>query len=135
MAQANESFAVIVSLSPDEPRVFAEIARVLRSGGRFSISDLVVDDMPEWLRELPALHEACIGGALDEAAYLEGLRQAGLTDVRVVARQRYDAEQIAALVASGEVLVPEELPRTTLEAGIRALAGKVQSIKVVGTRP
>ncbi len=135
MAQANESFAVIVSLSPDEPRVFAEIARVLRSGGRFSISDLVVDDMPEWLRELPALHEACIGGALDEAAYLEGLRRAGLTDVRVVARQRYDAEQIAALVASGEVLVPEELPRATLEAGIRALAGKVQSIKVVGTRP
>ena len=125
----------VISLSPDKPKVFAEIARVLRPGGRFSISDLVVSEMPAWLRELPALHDACIGGALDEAAYLEGLRDAGLIDVRVVARSTYDAEQIRALVASGEVLVPEGISDATISAGIEALAGKVQSIKVVGAKP
>ena len=125
----------VISLSPDKPKVFAEIARVLRPSGRFSISDLVVSDMPPWLRSLPALHNACIGGAIDENSYVEGLRRAGLVDVRVVSRQPYDAEQIAALVASGEVIIPEDLPEATLRAGIESLAGKVQSIKVVGAKP
>ncbi len=124
----------VISLSPDKPKVFAEIARVLRPGGRFSISDLVVSEMPPWLRDLPVLHNACIGGAIDEEAYVEGLRCAGLSEVRVVSRQAYDAEQIAALVASGEVIVPKDLPEAIVRAGVEALAGKVQSIKVVGVK-
>ncbi|NIM00339.1 MAG: methyltransferase domain-containing protein, partial [Acidobacteria bacterium] len=90
----------VINLSPEKPRVFAEIARVLKPGGRMSISDIVVEDLPEDLRELQSRHASCFAGTIDESSYLEGLRAAGLTDVEVVERLVYERSQVADLLAS-----------------------------------
>ncbi len=68
----------VINLVPDKARVFSELRRVLRPGGRFVISDMVTFGMvPETLRQDMALWAGCVAGALDEQVYLEIARQAG----------------------------------------------------------
>jgi SAM-dependent methyltransferase len=76
----------VVNLSPDKPRVFREISRVLRPGGRLYLSDVVVArELTLEVREDPDLWAACIGGALredelPELAAASGLEPLGITD-------------------------------------------------------
>jgi len=77
----------VVNLSPDKPRVFREIARVLAPGGRLYLADVVVArELTLAVRENAELWAACIGGALPELQLHELLAAAGLGDVRVVER-------------------------------------------------
>jgi len=129
----------VINLSPEKKRVFGEIYRVLKTDGRFSISDIVAESMPDWIVAQGLLYSACISGAMPETEYLNGFRQAGLVDVKVSDRLTYDASQLAGLLDSetggacccgSEALPKEELRRVT-----EALAGKVTSIRVVGRKP
>jgi hypothetical protein len=64
------------------------------------VSDIVVESLPDRLREDRGLYSSCIAGAIGEAEYLAGLRRAGLSEVEVRERIVYDAAQLAALVSS-----------------------------------
>ncbi len=121
----------VINLSPEKPRVFAEIARVLKPGGRASISDIVVEDLPDDLRALQSLYDACIAGSLDEPSYLEGLRAAGLSDVEVVDRLVYERDQIARLLGSE---LPDPL-RGFADSIAERVAGKVWSARITAARP
>ena len=99
----------VINLSPDKPRVFAEIARVLRPGGQMSVSDLVAKDLPWWARKSMAMYASCIGGAISEEAYISGLEQAGLANVQVLERIVYDREQVDAFIAD---MLPKFLGKT-----------------------
>ncbi len=91
----------VINLSPQKHRVFAEIARVLKPGGRLLVSDIVVEDLPQLIRNNEALYHGCIGGAINEADYLAGLRNAGLTETEVRKRFVYDAAQLEYLLGEG----------------------------------
>lgn len=103
----------VVNLSPDKPRVFAEIARVLKPGGKVRISDIVTRDLPAWVRQSEALYSNCIAGAISEPDYLQGLRDAGLSQVAVQERIVYDAAQLKNLLAcepvAADVLATKDL--------------------------
>ncbi|MCP4248138.1 MAG: arsenite methyltransferase [bacterium] len=90
----------VINLSPDKPKVFAEIARVLKPGGRMLVSDIVIEHLPDWLRGDERLYSSCIAGAISEAAYIDGLTQAGLSDVEVRERLVYDHDQLADFIQS-----------------------------------
>ena len=74
----------VVNLSPEKDRVLAEIARVLKPGGRVGISDVVAEDrLTPADRAERGSHVGCIAGALAVSEYREGLDAVGLVDVEV----------------------------------------------------
>ena len=85
----------VINLSPDKGKVFNEIARVLKPGGRMSVSDIVAENLPDEIRNNQDLYCSCIAGAISEGEYLAGLRKAGLCDVEVKERLEYDAAALS----------------------------------------
>lgn len=89
---ADESVDVVISngvvnLAPDKVRVFSEIARVLRPGGRLLLADVVVQrELTAEARCNPDLWAACIAGALVESELVELAAQVGLSRGRIVER-------------------------------------------------
>lgn len=74
----------VINLSPRKSRAFAEIARVLRPGGRFCVSDLVVDDdLPPEVLSSGGAWAGCIAGALSERVFVGMLDRAGLVDIEI----------------------------------------------------
>jgi SAM-dependent methyltransferase len=75
----------VINLASDKSAVFAEIARVLRPGGRVGVSDVVADDLlTAEQRAERGTYVGCIAGALSFREMRDGLRAVGLTDVEVV---------------------------------------------------
>lgn len=69
----------VINLSADKERVFTETARVLRPGGRLSISDIVSEkQLPEQVKCDATLWAACIGGAMRQDLYQEAIEAAGM---------------------------------------------------------
>jgi SAM-dependent methyltransferase len=124
----------VINLSPEKPRVFAEIARVLKPGGRMLVSDIVAEDLPAEIRRDRALYSSCVAGAIGEAEYLAGLRAAGLVEVEVRERLVYDADQLEGFFSS-------ELPENERTGGggfaetARRMTGKVWSARVFARKP
>jgi SAM-dependent methyltransferase len=88
----------VINLSPEKDRVFGEIARVLKPGGRMLVSDIVVENLPQALRDNQFLYNGCVAGAISESQYVAGLKAAGLEDVTVKQRVLYDSQQIESAI-------------------------------------
>jgi len=74
----------VLNLVPDKRKAFAEIWRVLRPGGHFCISDIVLrGELPEKLRGVAEMYAGCVSGALQEDEYLGIIRETGFADLDV----------------------------------------------------
>ena len=83
----------VINLSADKDAVFAEAFRVLRPGGRFAVSDVVVrGEVPSEIRRTVELWIGCVAGALEESEYRGKLAKAGFEDVDVEPTRIYTAE-------------------------------------------
>jgi SAM-dependent methyltransferase len=83
----------VINLSADKERVLREAFRVLKPGGRFAVSDVVVrGSVPDEVRKSMLLWVGCIAGALDESEYVAKLRAAGFEDVSIEPTREYNVE-------------------------------------------
>jgi ubiquinone/menaquinone biosynthesis C-methylase UbiE len=90
----------VINLSGDKQRVLAEAFRVLRPGGRFAVSDIVVrGELPAQIRRSMELWAGCVAGALEESEYRAKLAAAGFNRIEVEATRIYTAEQVKDFLA------------------------------------
>lgn len=120
----------VINLVPDKGRVFAEIARVLRPGGRLVVSDIVLDGpLPERVTSDVLAYVGCVSGAMQRESYLGLLRDAGLGDVEILRDVDY-------LAVVGEV-DPQWVAALSARTGVdpAEVAGRVRSITYRARKP
>ena len=74
----------VLNLVPNKHKVISEIYRVLKPGGHFSISDIVLEgELPAKWREIAELYAGCVSGAIQKQLYLEIIEQAGFKNINL----------------------------------------------------
>ena len=113
----------VINLVPDKSKVFAEIARVLKPGGRLVVSDVMLDgELPEIITQDVMAYVGCVSGAVQREEYLGMLTDAGLGDIEIVK----DVDFIASVADS----LPKEINAAMEKLGLNSddLKGVVRSV-------
>jgi arsenite methyltransferase len=122
----------VINLSPDKAKVFKESFRVLRPGGRLTISDIVLlKELPIFIKESIEAYVGCVSGAIIKSEYLEKIEAAGFRDVRVIDESAFPIELITNDPTAKGIM-------DNLEIGLdeaRGIASSVVSIKVSAIKP
>jgi arsenite methyltransferase len=117
----------VINLSSDKAKVLREAFRVLKPGGRFAVSDVVVrGETPPEVRRSMELWIGCVAGALEEMDYRDLLADAGFRRVEIEPTRIYKTEDAAAFLA-GTGLNPETFSKQ--------IEGKFMSAFVRGIKP
>src|SRR2546428_1743753 len=117
----------VINLSGDKDRVLAEAFRVLRPGGRFAVSDVVVrGEVPTEIRRNVELWIGCVAGALEEGEYRDKLAKAGFESIGVEPTRVYRVEDARQFLADKGVDADAIAPQVD---------GKFMSAFVRATKP
>ena len=117
----------VINLSGDKRQVLAEAFRVLKPGGRFAVSDVVVRGVvPDALRRSMELWVGCVAGALEEADFLRLLDEVGFESASIEPTRLYQAEDARAFLAGAGLEV---------EQAAAAIDGKIMAAFVRATKP
>lgn len=116
----------VLNLVPNKHKVFSEIFRVLKPGGHFAISDIVIEGaVPERWKSIAELYAGCISGAIDKMDYLSIIKEAGFTSVAVVKER--------------EIILPDELLKDYFTdeeiSSYRSGSNRIKSITVYADKP
>ena len=117
----------VINLSPDQPQVFREIARVLKPGGQFAVSDIVLlADLPEKVKNDVSAYVGCISGASPMGEYVRMALEAGLSNLTIP--EVLHGSKLAA------VLAPNTSGCCGVDPVATAAASAVASIKLHGKK-
>jgi SAM-dependent methyltransferase len=113
----------VLNLVPDKNKAFSEVFRILKPGGHFCISDIVLrGELPEQLKESAAAYAGCVSGAMQQKDYLKVITDAGFDKVEIKASR---------VIVLPDELVKEYLPGQPID-NINSGDLGVVSITVVG---
>ena len=116
----------VLNLVPNKKKVFAEIFRVLKTKGHFSISDIVLDGvLPEKLRSAAEMYAGCVSGAIQKDDYLKIIHQTGFVNISLLKEKR--------IIVPDDILL-QFIDATELDVFKKSGAG-IYSITVYGEKP
>jgi ubiquinone/menaquinone biosynthesis C-methylase UbiE len=114
----------VVNLSADKRRVLTEAFRVLKPGGRFAVSDVVVHgEVPQAVRSSMELWVGCIAGALEDREFLALLSEAGFVDASIEPTRVYEFEDARAFLSNSGLdadRIAQEVSGRIMSAFVRA---------------
>ena len=85
----------VLNLVPDKKQAFLETFRVLKKGGHFSVSDIVlVGELPEGLKKSAEMYAGCVAGAIQKEEYLLNIKEAGFANVTVQKEKRINLPDV-----------------------------------------
>ncbi len=97
----------VLNLVPDKPKAFSEIFRVLKQGGHFCISDVVLEgELPQGLKEDATMYAGCVSGALKRSEYLKIISEAGFKNVEIKKEKKIELpdELLLAYMSTDELV-------------------------------
>lgn len=122
----------VINLSPDKEAVFREIQRVLKPGGRFFVSDIVLlRALPEAVRQSAAMYASCVSGAMLKKEYLAAMAVAGLQEIHIAKETKVPLELFANDPCTSEIL---EHPDGLRPEDIKQAVDSVVSVHVEGKK-
>ena len=117
----------VINLSGDKSRVLAEAFRVLKPGGRFAVSDVVVrGDVPAAIRRSMELWVGCVAGALEESEFRTLLQRNGFVDIDIEPTRVYKSEDARTFLQESGI---------NIEANLEEIDGKFMAAFVRATKP
>lgn len=116
----------VLNLVPNKHAAFSEIFRVLKPGGHFSISDIVLTaELQQSIKEVAEMYAGCVSGAIQQHAYLSIIQEAGFSNVQIQKEK--------------PILIPDEILSQYLTAGeleqFKSTPGVIKSITVYAEKP
>jgi ubiquinone/menaquinone biosynthesis C-methylase UbiE len=122
----------VINLSPAKERVFREAFRALKPGGRLMVSDIVLlQELPEEIRNSVAAYTACVAGAETKESYLGAIQKAGFQKIQILNETVFPTEILANDPTAREIVRNLNLsPQKAQE-----LAQSVVSVKVSALKP
>jgi SAM-dependent methyltransferase len=115
----------VLNLSTDKPRVLREAFRVLRPGGRFAVSDIVLrGEIPAPLRNNPEFWAGCIAGAMQDSEYQAKLAEAGFADINIEPTRTFRAEDVReflSAVGANAATLADQADGKIMSASVRAI--------------
>ncbi|GJQ21630.1 MAG: arsenite S-adenosylmethyltransferase [Bacteroidia bacterium] len=116
----------VLNLVPDKLKAFQQIFRVLKPGGHFSISDIVVSaPLPPALRSVAELYAGCVSGAVTRNEYIRLIESTGFRNIKILKEK--------------QITIPEEDLRTLISSAeleaYYSSGARIESITVAGEKP
>lgn len=122
----------VINLAPEKGRVFSEVFRALKPGGRLMISDIVLlKELPNFIKDSIESYIGCLSGAIMRNEYVGAIKAAGFQEVRIVDETFFPIECMANDPTAKVIIKNLEIPMEE----VKEAANSVASIKVYGVKP
>ncbi len=123
----------VINLSLNKDKVYQEAFRVLKPGGRISISDIVLEkDLPDFIKNSLTGHIACVSGAEKLEDYIKYIEEAGFTDIEIISKSAFPLEL---MLADPQISnLADELNFNVNSDEAKEIASRVASVSITAVK-
>lgn len=122
----------VINLSNQKERVFKEAYSVAKPDGRIMISDIIlVNDLPDYVKNSVEGHIACLAGAVRKEHYIEAISKAGFTDIKIDKQAPFPIELMLNDPIAEKIVRENNLK----EEDVEKIAGSIASISISAKKP
>lgn len=123
----------VINLSLNKDKVYNEAFRILKKGGKLSVSDIILEkELPDFVKKSLAGHIACVSGSEKLEDYLAYIKDAGFTDIKIVSKSEFPLEL---MLHDPQIMkLAEQMSFSLDSAEAKDLAARVKSVSITAIK-